>query len=188
MPPGGGGWGGGGGGRGGGAGGTDLADALTVGGLVGVRYQLNESVALSTGVLVRQRLEDDLLIVPSISVEWTINDTWDLQVGARGLDVELSYRPDDTDWRLYVNAAIEAREYRLEEDGPIPSGVLRDWKLPLTLGLEWTPAEGVFLQAFGGISLTENITIDDRNGNELVDADRDGELSGVVGLRGGFRF
>lgn len=166
--------------------GASLGDGLTFGGLVAARYQVNPKVAVTGGFFVREQLEDDLLILPSIGVNWSISDRWTLGVGARGLDAELSYVSGD--WRFFVNAYVEARDYRLSDTSVISGGVLRDWRLPVTIGAVWNPRPGVEVELFGGVALSQSLTLDNTNGQEIFDVSAEGGLPTVVGLRARIQF
>ncbi|GJQ29216.1 MAG: hypothetical protein HBSAPP03_11000 [Phycisphaerae bacterium] len=165
--------------------GADFADSLTFGGRVGATYSAHERLTVGLGVLVSTRLEDDPIIIPFPILDWQITDQWSLRTGrgsARGVRLEVAFAPNES-LTFSLGGGVEAREFRLDDAGPIPDGVGRDWKAPVSLAVEWKLGEQVTLLGEAGVNLWQNYTIDDANGDELADADADLGFFAGLGVR-----
>ncbi len=166
--------------------GADLNDSLSIGGVAMGTYRVSDALDIGAGVLVRTRLEDDPLVIPIATIRWQIHDRWTLSNtgDSAGVRLTLAYTYSD-EWSFFADAGYEGREFRLDDDGPIPSGVLRDTRLPVALGATWTPRPDISLKARAGMSFLQNIELDDDAGNELADTDLDAApfVSFTVSLR-----
>ena len=60
--------------------GASWGDAITGGGVAGFTYQLTDTLRIGAGVGVSSRLEDDARVIPIPSLEWQINEQWELQL------------------------------------------------------------------------------------------------------------
>ncbi|MBX3401992.1 MAG: hypothetical protein KF699_01140 [Phycisphaeraceae bacterium] len=166
-----------------GAYGADVGDSFTFGGYVGARYAFSENFALSFGVQGRTRLEEDARLLPLLGIEWQITD--DVRLTTEGPGVRLTVRLDEA-WSFSIGAAWELREYRLEDDAPIPEGVLRDSRFVFGAGFDYTPSQWVTLSLFGGVVAWQEFRFDDRDGNELLEDNTD--PTGFIGFSATFRF
>lgn len=163
--------------------GADFGDSLTFGAQLGATYSANDNVTIGLGVLVSSRLEDDVLVVPFPIINWTISEKWSLHTGrshGRGLRAELAFSPIEQ-LTLALGAGVEAREFRLEDTGPIPDGVARDWRVPVSLVARWDFSKQVSIHAEVGADVFTNYTVDDASGNELDDVDGNAAVFAGVG-------
>ncbi|CAG0965412.1 hypothetical protein PHYC_00956 [Phycisphaerales bacterium] len=167
---------------------ADFGDSTTFGGQVGGTYSPNDKVTLGLGILVSTRLEDDVFVIPFPVVNWTISDRWSFHTGrshGRGLRAEVAFTPIEP-LTLALGAGVEAREFRLEDTGPIPDGVVRDWRVPVSLVAKWSFSKQVSVQAEVGADVFTNYTVDDSAGNELDDVD--GNAAVFAGIGATFNF
>jgi len=159
--------------------GASVGDALIGSGTVGATYALNDNLTLGLGLHVRSRLEDNAQVYPLPYINWTINEQWSLastQTGAR-----LSYVPFD-DWTFFLEGGWESREYRLDDNGPIPGGVMRDDRVPLSLGATWQANEHFDIAAAVGSSLSSQYEFLNANGNQIANPNFDAGLAGTLTL------
>lgn len=149
---------------------VDLGDAATLGFVTGARHRADESLAVTLGVDVRTRLEDDPWILPFLGVDWSLDDDWRVEfAGTRGrLERRLG-----RDWTAFALARYEMRQYRLNDDAPIPAGVARDEEIDVGLGLEWRPRSGVRLSGSFGTTLWQELSILDAHGAHLGEDELD---------------
>ncbi len=145
---------------------ADVADSLVYGGFVGFNYQLAKGVWIGTGVGVSTQLEDDLLVVPLINLEWAITDR--LTLNASGLKGDLTYKIDDA-WSVFVEGRYDIRQYRLDDDAIVAAGVLGDEAILAGLGVAYHPSENITLSLAGGAVVWRQITLYDDNENKLVE-------------------
>lgn len=168
---------------------AQFEDSLTVTGLVGANYQVNDALALGLGIYAGSRLEDDAFVMPIPFVNWKIDDKWTLasRPSTRGGRFSLSYQACES-VGVFAFAAFESREFRLDDDpsGPAPEGVGRDRRVPVGLGVTWTPNSQVALEVVGGCDVWCQYTLDDRDGNEI--GEQDGDVAPFVGAQLTLRF
>lgn len=165
------------------------SDSMTVRGLAGARYEFSEDFALTVGAFVTTQIEDDVRVFPLVRVEWQITDKLRLDTGgieARGPGVSLTYSFTDA-WSLALIGAYESRDYRLDDDNAaLPSGVIRDTRVPISLELAYRPSRQVELAVEGGVIAWQEFEVGDSTGLNLGDDETD--LTPFIGLRASFRF
>lgn len=167
-------------------GGEDEADAresLSIGAAGGVRHRANEDFELTAGVAVLSRLEDDPWIWPWLGFEWRANEWFDVE--AQGTEIEAHAALNDH-WRVLGRAEYLIRQYRLNSDNPLPSGVFRDNDIRLGLGLERSGEDGFHVELLGGVSLWRELSTLDKNGAHVTETEADPAL--FVALSFGLSF
>ncbi len=152
--------------------GAEFSDTVTFGGFAAATYSLSEDLTFSLGILVRERLEDDVLVVPIPGVEWKIDDQWRLSSGVRPAGLFLLYSPDEA-WTLSLGGQYRSREYRLDDEGFAPEGVGRDRRIPVEFGVEYRPGRRVSISGFVGVNVWQEYEIDSRSGQSLGEDDSD---------------
>lgn len=147
---------------------ADLSDSATYGGFFGARYKVSENFGLTFGAIAKTRLEDDAIVVPLLGVKWRIDEKLTLENEGLGLKLSASITEQ---WRAFVFGRFELRDYRLDDDNPIPEGVLRDQRVPVGLGIEWRPTPRVSVTLIGGAMVYQKFEFDDSSGNQ-IESDR----------------
>ena len=155
-------------------------DSFTVGGIIGAAYRFDETLTLGFGTLISDRLEDGLLIIPSVIVDWKITSKLTLS-NVRGAasyptnaGAELVYAFGKTT-SLSLGARYEYRRFRLDGEGALPTrgGVGTERSLPTWLRFEYKPAPNIRLHLVGGISFGEKLELQNRNGETVAEQDVD---------------
>ena len=155
-------------------------DSFTIGAILGVAYRFDDTLTLGFGSLISDRLEDGLLVIPSVIVDWRITPKLTLSNvrGAAsyptGAGAELVYAFDRT-LSLSLGARYEYRRFRLDGEGA-PStqgGVGTERSIPTWLRLEYKPAPNIRLHLVGGISFGEQLELQNRTGETLAEQDVD---------------
>src|SRR5206468_639149 len=113
-----------------------VGDAVTFGGYGGASYKFSDDFSLTFGAIIKTRLEDDTFIAPLIGLRWKIDEK--LTIESEGLGIRASAKIDEQ-FSASVFGRYEVRDYRLEDDGSIPGGVVQDTRLPLGVSLTWSP-------------------------------------------------
>ena len=150
-------------------------DSFTVGAILGAAYRFDETLTLGVGTLLSDRLEDDLLVIPSVIVDWKITSRLTLSNvrGAAsyptGAGVELVYAFTDST-SLSLGARYEYRRFRLDDAGTLPTrgGVGTERSIPTWLRLEYRPAPNTRLHLVGGVSFGEQLELQNRRGSTLA--------------------
>ncbi|MEX2218103.1 MAG: hypothetical protein WD749_05025 [Phycisphaerales bacterium] len=151
--------------------GADGSESLFGSVFGGVRYALNREVTLGFGLGVRTRIEDSPTVFPLPLVTWQINERWRLSTTGRP-GVSLSYTPLET-LSFHVSGAYDMRDFRLDENGPIPGGVGRETRVPVTIGVTHTPIPQVVLMAEVGVAFAQRLEVMNSGGDEIADEDLD---------------
>jgi hypothetical protein len=151
--------------------GADLGKAVEGTVFGGVRYAVTERFFVGGGVYVGTQLEDNPYVWPLITLDWQISERWRLSTEGRP-GVTLSYSPSER-WTIYLAGEYQYRDFRLDRHGPAPSGVGRDRRVPLMLGVRFEPNRQLSLEGGAGVYFAQNFEILDSGGNKLVDKDVD---------------
>ncbi len=159
--------------------GADAGDSVTGGGFGGVTYDVSDRLTLGIGLSVRTRLEDNARIIPIPVVDFRITDEWRLSTDGPGL--KLSYTPDPA-YTIYIAGRWEAREFRMDEDGPLPGGVARDERVPIVLGATWRPNDTITLDGFVGAVVWNEYEFINSAGTTIAETETDTHLTAGVQL------
>ncbi len=166
-----------------GEGDADIGETFTGGGFAAVRHACSETFAISLGIAAKSQLEDDVLVIPLVGIEWQI--TPDVRFATRALGGELAMRLNDQ-WSIAFEARYDLRVFRLGDDNVLPEGVVRDRRIPIGAVVRWKPCERVRIELRGGATVWQEFQIDDRNGVEQSEIET--KPTPYVGLAVEFRF
>ncbi len=153
---------------------SDFSDTLTTQGYSTASYRLASDLALTVGAFARTALEDDLLLLPIVGVEWTIDDR--SRVSTRGTSLNYEFDLDDRR-RVFATFAFQSREYRLDGLGPasLSETGLSDRELRLFGGLEFRPGLHDLLgltdsvaRIYGGSTLYQELSWHSKAGDEVL--------------------
>lgn len=170
--------------------GADFDDALTFGGLGGVRYQVHEDLTIGVAIAVKTRLEDDALVFPVPVVEWQIDDYWHLHLGGDTSSgdpgAELTYELND-EWDLGVSVTVRSESYRLEDDNSdLPDGVFEDVAVPVMFIASWSDSPRFNITGRIGTVWYRELELRDTNGVQRGEAQLNPNFA--VGISGEYRF
>lgn len=170
---------------------ADAGDAMTFGGHLAVAWRASDRLTLGGGVLASSQIEDDVLVVPLLLVDWRITDSLRLtnvagpEAYPTGAGLELVCDALDG-WEFGIGGRWESRRFRLDDVGPAPEGVGEDSGLGLWLRAGARPVRGLRLDLLVGMMVGEELSLDDRNGNALASDDLDPSPFAALFL--GYRF
>lgn len=163
--------------------GADIGQSFTAGGLLAARYRFSDSFALTLGGAVRTRLEDSVQFVPVIGVQWQI--TPEVRLSTRGLGVELKAKVAES-WSVLVFGLYETREFRLDDTGPLPNGAGRDTRLPIGVGIIYSPTKNIDVRLEGGAIVWQEYLFENSAGVRV--GRQQSKISPMIGLHGTIRF
>ena len=156
--------------------GADVADALVYGGGATVTFRAFSDFLVTVGGFGSTRLEDDPLFFPWFQLDW--EPTEKLKIGGQeggGYGVGYKWLEDTT---TYLNVSFVERQYRLRDDGVLPSGVLRDSEFALNTGVIYQP--GRFrAELFGGFAFRR---INVQNDGNTFFGDDETDIGPYLGL------
>ncbi len=154
--------------------GADVSDSFIWSVFGGVRQNFSENFNASLGLFVSSRIEDNPLVLPGILFEWKIDERWSLY-NDRGAGGTLEYAYDDT-LSFTFDGGWESRDYRLDDDSPLPSGVFRDSRVPLALGTLWKPDQQLEIRARAGAHFFQEFETLNSSGKKVADIESDPSL------------
>ncbi len=162
---------------------ANFDDTLTYNGLIGATYKINDSLSVGGVLVVSTRLEDDVTMFPVPTITWDIDDRWRLE--SKGAGLLLSYKASET-LRVGIEGMFERREYRLDDMGPMPSGVVRERRLPVGLWTEWKPSPSLTIS--GTLGADVYVEFESLNSAGVKFADDETDPAVYAGLALSFRF
>lgn len=157
---------------------ADFGSSFYGGGIIAGSYTFSRDLTLGGGFLIASRIEDNVLIIPALLVDWRINERLTM-TNVRGpvtypasAGVELIYNIEDS-LNFAIGFRYIYRRFRLNDDGPtaVQSGIGSERSFPLWLRLEWEPVRRLRLHLLGGISFGERLELQASNGDLLAKQD-----------------
>ncbi len=157
-----------------------IGDSIVYGGNLAVSYSFSREFTLGAGALVQTQIEDRPLIIPLLVVYWQVTDSIVIsnvlgpEAYPTGAGLEAAWRPDGTT-ELSIGSRYEVRRFRLDDTGDAVrrQGIGEDVGLPIWARATWRLDNGLRLDLVGGVSLMNEYSLDDRNGNEISSTDLD---------------
>lgn len=158
--------------------GADTSDALTGRVFGGIGYRFSEQFMLGGGVGVSTELDDDALVVPIITAFYQPHENWILSAGGgppaagRTLGATLTFQPQP-DLGISLTGAWDHRQFRLNDDGPIPEGIATDSRIDIILGVNWGITSHISLRVEGGVSFAQEYEFEDEDNDTVIETDGD---------------
>ncbi len=132
-------------------------------------YRFNPKISLRFGVLViGSRPESGTLVIPIIGFEWKPNKKWETAIGGitDGPGIYVTYQVHKK-IKLKLDASWVLHEFRLNNDGAIPKGVLEDMKVPIRLGMIYEPWTFISINPFVGSNVWSRYRIRNAQGEKV---------------------
>ncbi len=150
----------------------------------GVEYKQSETFTWGVGVLVKSRLEDDVLVIPVPQITWKINDRWTLASERAGL--RLGYKSSDT-LTYGLKGEYRTDSFRLDNThAAAPEGMGTHRRIPVAIFAEYKANERILIDASVGAALGGELEFLDTNGNDITKQDLDPGIFGSLNVS--FRF
>lgn len=158
---------------------ADAGRSATGGGIAGLSWRASEKFTIGGGALVTSRLEDSVLAIPLLFIDWEITEGLrltnvaapDAYPTSAGLELVWELHPD---FDLAAGGNWVYRRFRLDSDNPVaPNGVGEDGTANFWIRARFGAAEGLRLDFITGLVYDERLKIFDSNGNELAGDDAD---------------
>jgi hypothetical protein len=158
---------------------ADADRSATGGGIAGLSWRASEKFTIGGGALVTSRLEDSVLAIPLLFIDWEITDGLRL-TNVAGPDAYPTSAGLELVWEIHRDFDLAAggnyvyRRVRLDSDNPVaPNGVGEDGTANFWIRARIGAAEGLRLDLVTGMVYDERLKIFDSNGNELAGDDAD---------------
>lgn len=157
--------------------GADFDQTLTGGLLGGASYRVNDRLTVGPGIGIFSQLEDSATVIPILIVDWKISNVLSLNTGGGlgatlGPGLVLNYTPNEM-WQFGVGGRYEKLRFRLDESGSVSSGVGEDASFPLFVSARYTASPKINISCVGGIELGGELSVEDEDGEELVEESYD---------------
>lgn len=162
---------------------ASLGGSLTVAAVSGMRYQAREDLAFDIGLAVMTHHEGSPWVIPYLGFDWRVSDR--VRFGTNGSQVHLAVDLNDA-WTLSGEAAYKLREYRLNDENPLPGGAFRDQEIDLGLALEWRPSAGSRVRFEGGVIAWRELEMYDSAGDKVSEIEADPVPYAAFSLQFGF--
>lgn len=165
---------------------ADVGDGVFGSAAAGLGYTFSDSFRLALGGGIITRLEDDIGFLPLFILDWRISETVRLQTS--GVGMKLSAELNDQ-WSVYLRGGGQFHQYRLDDDAERADGgrggAINDTRVPVGVGFDWRPAEGLTVSFEGGAIVWQEFELrdDDRKLEEI-----ETDPAGYIGARLSYRF
>jgi hypothetical protein len=184
--------------------GANMSDAVTGGGVVGFNYKASDTLTLGLLLGVVSQIEDSAALLPIPTVNWRFADRWKLDFGVLstlahpGIGPDISFRPSD-EWEIGFGASFQKRRFRLDDHTnnarrPTSSvaprtnhdGVGQETSFPIYARARWSPSKTAFLDFYGGIAAGGGVRIEKEHGGKIKSTSYD--PAPIFGIRGQLLF
>ncbi len=152
---------------------ADLRQALTVGGVGGLRLRLSDETSVSLGLAVRSRLEDDPWVFPYLGFDLAVSDR--VRLLAEGSHVRAVFEATDA-VELALGAKYELRQFRLNGDSSLPDGVVRDEEIDTTASLTWSVSDTVSVRFDVGANVWRELSSYGRDGGRIAEVETESSM------------
>lgn len=172
---------------------ADAGESFTIGGTIGASYSFSEKFSLGGGVLLSTRLEDSVLAIPLLFIDWEFAEGFRLtnvagpEAYPTGAGIELEWTLNEM-FALALGGRYEFRQFRLDDSGPAnrAGGVGEVQSLPIWLRAEWRPTESWRVDALVGVNAFQEYELWNSAGVRQSSVDADPSL--FVGAFVSYRF
>ena len=155
---------------------ADVGDSATYGGILAASYTFSDKFTLGLGVLATSRIEDDVLVVPQLIIDWRPCKEFRLSnfagpeafPGGAGLEAIWVLSEE---FEIALGGRYTYRRFRLSDEAPVSDGVGTDEGLPTWLRATMRAKCGARIDLVGGLQFAGEMQIDDSDGNELAKVD-----------------
>ncbi len=150
--------------------GAEFDQSLLYGAVIAASYRASRDLVIGFGAGIFYRLEE-ARVFPSLLISWKITDRLRLgnsyRVGPAGpAGLELGYILDNN-WELSIGGGYRSLRFRLDKNGPVPSGIGENDSWPVYVRLGRKLWRNVHLDFYGGAAFGGKLKLDDRGGHEI---------------------
>lgn len=170
--------------------GADFSESLTAGVLAGASYRVGDHLSIGPGIGVANQLEESVNVFPILLINWKLNDHITLATGrgfgaSQGPGVNLEWQANEQ-WKMTLGCRYEKLRFRLDENGPTPSGIGEDKGVPIYLGASYALAPFSELSLYAGVRLGGELSLEDKSGDRISRTDHDSAFFSGISWKVGF--
>jgi len=156
---------------------NDSIDGLFGGGF---RYKLSDTLELGLGVLVKTRLDDDVLIVPIPQIRYTIDERW--SIASEGAGIKLNYKASEA-LNYGLSGQYRSTTFRLDAAHAFaPNGMATQRAIPVAFYARYAPSEHIELIGKVGGVFGGELEILNTGGNTIASQGIDTALFGSIAI------
>lgn len=158
------------------ASGANTGDAQNWGAVFAVSKAFSPDLMLGVGAGVFREIGENE-VFPILLVDWRLNDRLRLRNTSPagpsgGAGVELVWTQNER-WEFAAGGAWRHFRFRLSSDASVPDGVGEKNAIPLLARATWRPTSATAVDFYAGAAVAGEITLYDRDNNEVVSRDFD---------------
>ena len=163
--------------------GAQFDDSISGGVFGGYRHQVNDRFTIGIGLVVRTRLEDDVLILPLPQVRYDMGNGWTLE--SRRVGLAMMYAMNDS-LSFGVSGEYESTSFRLDDANTVSAGAVTQTRVPVGFEIQYKPRSN--FRVFGriGAAFATEYEFFDAAGNTVSQRDLDTGI--FFGFGGSFTF
>ncbi len=159
---------------------ADFDDSIDGFFTTGYRHTVNDKLELGIGVLVRTRLDDDVLIVPIPQIKYTIDEHWSIATQRAGL--RLNYKASDS-LNYGISGEYSSMSFRLDDShASAADGMATHRRIPVAFYTEYEVNNTIEINAQIGAQLAGELEILNTSGNEITSQDIDAGIFGSLNV------
>lgn len=163
--------------------GAEWGDSVQIGGVLAASYRFSPRLTLGVGAGLFTGLEDTQSF-PFVVIRWQITDklllTNPFRPGPSGpAGLEFIYSIDQS-WQIAAGSAWRSFRFRLDDQAPAPEGIGEVNLIPTWGRITWRFNRRWLFDLYAGVSLSGDLKLEDRNGNEIAKVDQDTALFGAL--------
>ncbi len=136
-------------------------ESFRFGGFGGFKYRVTKDINFSIGFSGVTETADNNVFLPFAGIEWKFNEK--TRLISEGNEVRLEHKFVE-DLTIMFTGGYESRSYRLDRTGPVPDGVFREERVPLSVLMEWEPHPALTFDFTVGVNVYQRYSYDDRRG------------------------
>ncbi|MGP1310614.1 MAG: hypothetical protein ACTS27_10495 [Phycisphaerales bacterium] len=151
--------------------GADFGDSLELRGTAGAQYRVSDDLMFTFGVAAGTQIEDDVLVIPLLGIEWDISER--TRLASRDLGLILSHEIAQ-DWSLGIFGSFEFRDWRLDDSRSVnPGGVAREKRVVVGAEARYRPSNRFEFALEGGVVAWQKLKGLDDDGRKIGEQEFD---------------
>lgn len=159
---------------------ADFGDSIDTLFTAGYKHKVNSDLELGLGVVVRTRLDDDVLIVPLPQIKYTINEFW--SIASEGVGAKLSYKASNS-LSYGLSGQYQSKTFRLDDSHALASGgMVTHRRVPVAFFAEYSPNDTIEISGRIGGLLAGELEILNTAGNNIATEDLDTGIFGSLSV------